>query len=174
MFNLGTLQKVLLKPTIPVIKISGVIDIDQYPVPSLSSNLKYFWRTAKVAQSLKRVNTARAKALAVVVNSPGHPQFSFIGSICSVLGGSPAQSEIICHKIKHFCHEHRLPLYTFAEDVAASGGYFILCIGKSLIKSARNVTTSFHWIQAIKFLWTQVLLSAASESSVSPQGLRRH
>jgi serine protease SohB len=63
------------------------------------------------------VNPHTAKALAIVVNSPG---------------GLPVQSDIICAKIKSFAHQHHLPLYTFAEDVAASGGYFVLCIGNGL------------------------------------------
>lgn len=53
-------------------------------------------------------------ALAVIVDSPG---------------GSPAQSEIMCDKILNFKRLNNLKLYTFAESKAASGGYFILCIG---------------------------------------------
>lgn len=47
-------------------------------------------------------------------------------------GGSPAQSEIICDQALTFCRANKLPLYTFAEDLAASGGYFISCIGFSI------------------------------------------
>lgn len=52
--------------------------------------------------------------MAVVINSPG---------------GSPTQCDIMTSMIKGFCHENHLPLYTFAEDCAASGGYFLLSIG---------------------------------------------
>jgi len=110
--NFASLKNAFLKPLIPVIKINGVINVDQ---------------TSKVALSLKKVNPSRSKALAVVINSPG---------------GSPVQSEIICHKIKHFCHEHKLPLYTFAEDVAASGGYFILCIGDKVFVDPSSLVGS--------------------------------
>ena len=44
-------------------------------------------------------------------------------------GGLPAQSDIICTKLKNFVNQHHLPLYTFAVGMAASGGYYILCIG---------------------------------------------
>ena len=36
---------------------------------------------------------------------------------------------MIYSKIKNFAKDHHLPIYTFAEDIAASGGYFILCMG---------------------------------------------
>ena len=58
------------------------------------------------------------KALAVVVNSPG---------------GLPVQSDLICQKLVDYTKKKHIPLYTFAEDYAASGGYFILAIGIYII-----------------------------------------
>lgn len=68
----------------------------------------------KVEEQLLKVRGWNLKALGVVVNSPG---------------GLPAQSDLICRKLKLFAKRRGIPLYTFAEDVAASGGYFVLCIG---------------------------------------------
>ena len=72
----------------------------------------------QVQKSLEMINVHTAKALAVVVNSPG---------------GLMTQSDLICKKVKAFAHEHHIPLYTFAEDMAASGGYQILCVGNSIL-----------------------------------------
>ena len=76
MFNLATLQKKLLKPIIPVIKISGVINLDQYINRHRFALILFHGRTSKVALSLKQINPSRSKALAVVVNSPGKKQDS--------------------------------------------------------------------------------------------------
>jgi ClpP class serine protease len=70
-----------------------------------------------VEASLNAINPGRIKALAVVINS---------------LGGSPTQCDIIADKLTHFAKNHHVPLYTFAEDAAISGGYYLLAIGKIL------------------------------------------
>jgi len=48
-----------------------------------------------------------------------------------MLGGSPTQCQIITDKLMSFSGKHGVPLLTFAEDIAASGGYFLLCIGSA-------------------------------------------
>ena len=52
--------------------------------------------------------------MAFVINSPG---------------GSPVYSSLIGDRIKSFAKNNDLPYYTFAEDLAASGGYWLLCTG---------------------------------------------
>ena len=52
--------------------------------------------------------------MAFVINSPG---------------GSPVYSSLMGERIKAFAKNRDMPLYTFAEDIAASGGYWLLCIG---------------------------------------------
>ena len=47
-------------------------------------------------------------------------------------GGSPAHSEHIFRKLKNFASGNGMKLLTFAEDVAASGGYYVLTAGKIL------------------------------------------
>lgn len=37
-------------------------------------------------------------------------------------GGSAAQSELIHQRIRHLAQQAKVPVFTFAEDVAASGG----------------------------------------------------
>lgn len=89
--------------------------------------LKHTLRTEKVVHRLHRINTTRAVALAVVVNSPG---------------GMPVQSEIIAAKIKDFSVKHNLKLYTFARDVAASGGYMVLSTGDHVVADYSSIVGS--------------------------------
>ncbi len=63
-------------------------------------------------------------ALAVVVNSPG---------------GMPVQSEIIAAKLKDFSAKHNLKLFTFARDVAASGGYMVLSTGDHVVADRSSI-----------------------------------
>ncbi|KRX07247.1 hypothetical protein PPERSA_00404 [Pseudocohnilembus persalinus] len=93
------LNKLTKTQSIPVIYLNGVIN-DKL--------------AQKVTKGLQRINPKSAKAVAVVVNSPG---------------GAAVQSDLIASQIQRYCKQHKLPLYTFADDMAASGGYMILSIG---------------------------------------------
>ena len=52
----------------------------------------------------------KTKNVAISINSPG---------------GSPVQSHLIYSYIRQLAKKHKTKVYIFAEDVAASGGYFI-------------------------------------------------
>lgn len=84
-------------------------------------------RTDKVAKRLSEINTSRAVALAVSVNSPG---------------GLPVQSEIISNKILTFARKNNLKLFTFAGDLAASGGYFVLSVGDHVVADRNTILGS--------------------------------
>ena len=63
----------------------------------------------------KAINSKKEiKAVALVINSGG---------------GSACQSSIMGSKVKTFAEKRQAPFYTFAEDVAASGGYWLLASG---------------------------------------------
>lgn|ERR1719362_1321228 len=64
----------------------------------------------KAEQSKRKI-----EAVAFVVNSPG---------------GSPAYSSLMGDRVREFAKIRKVPFYTFAEDYAASGGYWLLCMGK--------------------------------------------
>lgn len=42
------------------------------------------------------------------------------------VGGSPVQADLIYNLIRRLSKSSGIPVYTFAEDVAASGGYWLL------------------------------------------------
>lgn len=90
----------------------------------------------------KSFKEKKFKAVAINVNSPG---------------GSPVQSELIFQRIRELSEEKKIPVFTFARDVAASGGYFILCAGdevyahdSSIIGSIGVISASFGFEKAIK------------------------
>lgn len=98
-----------------------------------------------VAPLLKRAfETKKIKAVALNVNSPG---------------GSPVQSELIYNYIRELSLGKKIPVYTFAQDVAASGGYWLLLSGdeiyahnSSIIGSIGVIFSSFGFVDLIKKL----------------------
>lgn len=49
------------------------------------------------------------------------------------------QSQIICNKIREFGYKHNLKVHTFAHDLAASGGYFILSCGQHVVADRTSI-----------------------------------
>ncbi|KRX07593.1 hypothetical protein PPERSA_11142 [Pseudocohnilembus persalinus] len=96
---LQQLQKLYKKPIIPVIRINGYIDHQI---------------TKDVQNGLDQINPHLAKAVAVVISSPS---------------GSLVQADIIIQKLQNYAKLHKLPLYTFAEELTMSSGYYILSAG---------------------------------------------
>lgn len=84
------------------------------------------------------------KAVILLINSPG---------------GSPVQSDLICQRIRQLSKEQEVPVYSFVEDVAASGGYWLACagdeiyaMGASIIGSIGVISSGFGFANAIKKL----------------------
>eukprot|EP01017_Pseudomicrothorax_dubius_P014080 TRINITY_DN1648_c0_g3_i10.p1 TRINITY_DN1648_c0_g3~~TRINITY_DN1648_c0_g3_i10.p1 ORF type:complete len:225 (-),score=21.77 TRINITY_DN1648_c0_g3_i10:228-902(-) len=50
----------------------------------------------------------------------------------SVVGGSPTQVYILAEKIKHFCEDHNIKIYCFANRSALSHSYLLLSIGNKV------------------------------------------
>eukprot|EP01016_Furgasonia_blochmanni_P021026 TRINITY_DN2337_c0_g1_i12.p1 TRINITY_DN2337_c0_g1~~TRINITY_DN2337_c0_g1_i12.p1 ORF type:complete len:288 (+),score=20.29 TRINITY_DN2337_c0_g1_i12:360-1223(+) len=48
----------------------------------------------------------------------------------------------IANKLKRYCHEKHIPLYMFAEDEAASGGYMILSSGDKIYSQTATILGS--------------------------------
>lgn len=90
----------------------------------------------------KAFKTPKLKALCLIINSPG---------------GSPVQSELIAKRISALAEKHDIPVYSFVEDVAASGGYWLACAGSeiyasksSIIGSIGVISSSFGFHEAIE------------------------
>ena len=63
-------------------------------------------------------------------------------------GGSPVQSHLIYSYIRQLAKKHKTKVYIFAEDVAASGGYFIACAGDEIYANSSSIVGSIGVISA--------------------------
>jgi len=114
-------------PVVAVVRFEGVIGPRQWRnAVSLGSHAIAIER----AFALRRLS-----AVAVVINSPG---------------GSPVQSALLYRRIRQLAEEKSVPVFAFAEAVAASGGYWLALAGDevyaeeaSLLGSIGVVTSSF-------------------------------
>ena len=77
--------------------------------------------------------TRRLAAVAIVVNSPG---------------GSPVQSALLARRIRDLAAEKDVPLVSFCEDVAASGGYWLACAGDEILADGASVIGSIGVVSA--------------------------
>jgi signal peptide peptidase SppA len=124
-------------PTVACVTLSGVIGKDS----KLSSGINF----ENAAPLLKKAfEMKNIKAVAIAINSPG---------------GSPVQSELVYNYIRELSGEKKIPVYTFAQDVAASGGYWLLLSGdeiyahnSSIIGSIGVIFSGFGFVETIKKL----------------------
>ena len=72
-------------------------------------------------------------AVAIVVNSPG---------------GAPVQSALLFRRIRQFADEKGMPVFAFAEDVAASGGYWLVLAGDEIWGEETSLLGSIGVISA--------------------------
>jgi signal peptide peptidase SppA len=111
---------------IPVLRLSGVI--------TASAPFRTGLNIAKAAGPIERAfSTRNAKAVALVINSPG---------------GSPAQSHLIMRRIRSLSEEKKIPVLAFVEDVAASGGYMLACAADEIIADPSSVLGSIGVVSA--------------------------
>ncbi|WP_213774182.1 S49 family peptidase [Bradyrhizobium sp. dw_78] len=133
---------------VPVVRLSGVIGAVTPLRPGMT--------LTGIARTLERAfGTRNAKAVALVINSPG---------------GSPVQSRQIYLRIRQLAAEKGLPVLVFVEDVAASGGYMIACAGdeifcdpSSILGSIGVVGGSFGFQELIKKIGVERRLYTAGE-----------
>jgi signal peptide peptidase SppA len=135
-------------PVVPVLRFDGVIASRQWRgALSLASH----------AAAIDRAFGARQlAAVAIVVNSPG---------------GAPVQSALLFRRIRQLADEKHVPVFAFAEDVAASGGYWLALAGDeiyaeetSLIGSIGVVSSGFGFTRLIDRLGIDRRLYTAGEN----------
>lgn len=81
----------------------------------------------------KAFNFKKPKVVAISINSPG---------------GSPVQSHLIYSYIRQLAKKNDTKVLIFAEDVAASGGYFIACAGDEIFANSSSIIGSIGVISA--------------------------
>ena len=133
-------------PVVPVLRFDGVIGPRQWRgAVSLASH---------AAAIDKAFNTKRVAAVAIVVNSPG---------------GSPVQSSLLYRRIRQLAGEKHLPVFAFAEDVAASGGYWLALAGDEIFATESSIVGSIGVVSA-GFGFTEVLKRFGVERRVHTAG----
>ncbi|MBK8173824.1 MAG: S49 family peptidase [Rhodospirillales bacterium] len=137
-------------PVIAVVPLHGVIG----RVGALRQGLSL----GTLSPTLERAFTIKdAKAVALVVNSPG---------------GSPVQSALIARRIRALAEEHDRPVFAFAEDVAASGGYWLLAAGDEIWADESSIVGSIGVISA-GFGFTEALGRLGIERRVHTAGVHK-
>ncbi|HEV2336344.1 MAG TPA: S49 family peptidase [Stellaceae bacterium] len=135
-------------PVVAVVRFEGVIAPRGWRgAVSLASH----------AAALERAFAARRlRAVAIAINSPG---------------GSPVQSALLYRRIRQLAEEKGVPVFAFAEDVAASGGYWLALAGDeiyaeeaSLLGSIGVVTSSFGLNRLIERFGIERRLHTAGEN----------
>ncbi len=134
---------------VPHVRLSGAIGA----VPGLKPSLSLA-STGKMLD--KAFATKGSAAVAISVNSPG---------------GSPAQAALIHNRIRALAEENEVPVFTFCEDVAASGGYMLACAGDeiygqrfSIIGSIGVISAGFGFVEAIEKLGVERRVHTAGKN----------
>jgi signal peptide peptidase SppA len=133
-------------PLVAVVRLHGVLAPRGPRTLSLSA----------LAPALERAFThPDVKAVALLINSPG---------------GSPVQSALLHRRIRQLSTEKNVPVVAFAEDVAASGGYWLACAADeifaedtSIVGSIGVVSASFGFVEAMRRLGIQRRVYTAGE-----------
>ena len=102
----------------------------------------------------KAFSRGKPVAIALVINSPG---------------GSPVQSALIASRIIRLSKEKEIPVYTFVEDVAASGGYWLAAIGDEIYADENSIVGSIGVISS-SFGFQDLLSKVGIERRVHTSG----
>ncbi|MBT5186772.1 MAG: S49 family peptidase [Kordiimonadaceae bacterium] len=113
-------------PVVAVLPLEGVI--------GTSGRFSNAINLANLEEKIKSAfDIYNVKAVALAINSPG---------------GSPVQSELIVMRIRELSKEKEIPVYAFAEDVAASGGYMLALAGEEIFAHQASIVGSIGVINA--------------------------
>ncbi len=114
------------KTIIPHVRLTGVI--------GSVGRFKQGIDLASQQEILKKAfSYKKPKTVAISINSPG---------------GSPVQSHLIYSYIRQLAKKNNTKVIIFAEDVAASGGYFIACAGDEIYANSSSIIGSIGVISA--------------------------
>ncbi len=136
------------RPVVSVIRLEGVIASGGRIRQSQLSD-------EGVAPFVEKAFTrGKPVAVALVINSPG---------------GSPVQSSLIAARIIRLSQEKEVPIYTFVEDVAASGGYWLAAIGDEIYADENSIVGSIGVISS-SFGFQELLTKVGIERRVHTSG----
>jgi len=135
-------------PVVNLVRLHGAIGVGSPLKPPITFK--------DINEVLEKAFRKGVAAVALSVNSPG---------------GSAVQSALIHRRIRALAEEHKLPVYVFCEDVAASGGYWLACAGdeiyadrSSVVGSIGVISAGFGFVEAIGKLGIERRVHTAGES----------
>ena len=135
-------------PVIHVVRLDGPIVAERGLRPTLSGKA--------LEPVLKKAFRKGIAGVALAINCPG---------------GSPVQSAIIARRIRQLAEEHKLPVYAFCEDVAASGGYWLATAAdeiyadeNSIVGSIGVISMGFGFPEALKKLGVERRVHTAGDN----------
>ena len=137
------------QPLVHVVRLHGAIGLGTPLRPALTLEA--------IAATLERAFARKGiAAVALEINSPG---------------GSAVQSALIYARLRALADEHKVPIYVFCEDVAASGGYWLACAGdeiyadaSSIVGSIGVIASGFGFVEALKKLGVERRVHAAGDN----------
>lgn len=113
-------------PVVAVLRLQGAIGMRS----GLNRGMSY----ASVADSLEKLFADKSvEAVALIINSPG---------------GSPVQAALIHDRIRKLADDAQIEVLTFAEDVAASGGYMLALAGDEIYAHENSIVGSIGVVSA--------------------------
>ena len=133
-------------PTVSIVRVVGVI-----ATGGRGTNINEETLSPLLEKAFVKGNP---KAVALLINCPG---------------GSPVQSSLIGSKIKYLSKKHKIPVYAFVEDVAASGGYWIACCADEIFADDSSILGSIGVISA-SFGFNQLMERQGIERRVHTSG----
>ena len=114
------------KKVVPHVRLTGII--------GSAGKFKQGLELANQRNILKKAfSVKKISHVAISINSPG---------------GSPVQSHLIYSYIRQLADKNKVKVIIFAEDVAASGGYFIACAGDEIYANSSSIIGSIGVISA--------------------------
>ena len=145
------------KPSVAVLNLHGQIAAEMGKGGAIGGR-----QSLNIDSTRKQIEssfeTPKLEAVLLSINSPG---------------GSPAQSELISDYIQLLSKEKNVKVYSFVQDVAASGGYWLACAGEriyitenSIVGSIGVISASFGFQDAIKYLNIEPRIHTAGEKKV--------
>lgn len=142
-------------PVVPVLRFKGPI--------GMPSSFKQGLSLATAAGPIEKAfSMSKLESVVIIINSPG---------------GSPVQSNLIFRRVRQLAAEKKKRVYVFAEDVCASGGYFLALAGdevyadpSSIIGSIGVISAGFGFEKAIQKIGVdrRVYTSGANKGSLDP------
>ncbi|QFU85367.1 S49 family peptidase [Amycolatopsis sp. YIM 10] len=139
------------KDVVSVVKLHGVITPQASPLSRGAINL-----SALETALTRAFDHDRLKAVALLINSPG---------------GAPTQSGLVAERIRQLADKKGVPVLAFAEDVAASGGYWLACAADeifahrtSLVGSIGVISGGFGFAELLERFGVERRLHTAGEN----------